>query len=73
MLKVAAHAKDKLFIATPCCVQAMDNVWFDKIHPQHMNIEHEISMAVAFFSLGTLAPFVLKYRKEVRIYCFLSL
>jgi hypothetical protein len=33
-LKVAADAEDELFIATPCCVEAMNNIWYDKLHPK---------------------------------------
>ncbi len=63
MLKVAADAKDKLFIATPCCVQAMNNIWYGKIHPQQKRKRNTVSMIVGFFSLGLLAPFVVNYRK----------
>ena len=63
MLKVAADAKDKLFIATPCCVQAMNNIWYGKIHPQQTRKRNTVSMIVGFFSLGLLAPFVVNYRK----------
>jgi hypothetical protein len=61
--KVAADAKDKLFIATSCCVQAMNNVWYDKIHPQQSKTRNEISMAISFFTLGFLAPFIVTYRQ----------
>lgn len=62
-LKVAADAKDKLFIARPCCVQAMNNVWYDKIHQGQSRIRDEIAMGIGFFSFGLLAPFFVTYRK----------
>ncbi|CAF3804623.1 unnamed protein product [Rotaria sp. Silwood1] len=36
---VALDAVDKLFIATPCCVQAMNNIWFDKLHPEQIKYD----------------------------------
>ncbi|CAF3948648.1 unnamed protein product, partial [Rotaria sp. Silwood2] len=61
-LQVASDAKDKLFIATSCCVQAMNNIWYDKIYPEQSRKRNGISMAIGFFSLGLLAPFVVNYR-----------
>jgi hypothetical protein len=70
ILKVASDAKDKLFISTPCCVQAMDNIWYGKLHPQQSRQRNRVSMVIGFFSLGLLAPFMVNYRKGagVRIY-----
>ncbi|CAF4870469.1 unnamed protein product [Rotaria sp. Silwood1] len=61
-LQVASDAKDKLFIATPCCVQAMNNIWFDKIYPEQSRKRNALSIVIGFFSLGLLAPFVVHYR-----------
>jgi hypothetical protein len=70
-LKVAADAKDKLFIASPCCVQSMNNIWYDKIHPQQTENIQQVAMAAGVFSLGLLAPITVKYRpEEVRIYYY---
>ncbi|CAF3973574.1 unnamed protein product, partial [Rotaria sordida] len=65
-LQVAADANDKLFIATPCCVQAMNNIWYDKIYPEQSRNRNRISMVIGFFSLGLLAPFVVNYRSGRR-------
>ncbi len=40
----------------------MNNVWYDKIHPQQSKKRNEISMALGFFSFGLLAPFLVSYR-----------
>ncbi|CAF1184605.1 unnamed protein product [Adineta steineri] len=61
-LQVAADAKDKLFIATPCCVQAMNNIWYNNIYFKQSNKRNEIAMVVGLFSLGLLAPFCVTYR-----------
>ena len=65
--KVAANAKDKLFIATSCCVQAMNNIWFDKIHPEQSRKRDEIAMTLGIFSLGLLAPISVTYRQEIGV------
>ncbi|CAF3967063.1 unnamed protein product, partial [Adineta steineri] len=61
-LQIAADAKDKLFIASPCCVQAMNNIWYNNIHPEQSNKRNEIAMAIGLFSLGLLAPFCVTFR-----------
>ncbi|CAF0878333.1 unnamed protein product [Adineta steineri] len=66
-LQVAADAKDKLFIATPCCVQAMNNIWYNNIHPKQSNKRSEIAMSIGVLSLGLLAPFCVTYRDPPRI------
>jgi hypothetical protein len=71
LLKVAAEAKAKLFIATSCCVQAMNNIWYDKIYPIHATQRNQIAVIIGFFSLGLLAPFFVQYQKGagVRFVC----
>ncbi|CAF1116563.1 unnamed protein product, partial [Adineta steineri] len=66
-LQVAADAQDKLFIATPCCVQAMNNMWYNNIHPKQSNKRNELAMAIGLFSLGLLAPFFVNYRDPPKI------
>jgi len=67
-LKVAHHAKDELFIAAPCCVQAVNNVWYDKLHPERTEITDRVSLFIGCVSLGLAAPIFVKYRtaKKVR-------
>jgi hypothetical protein len=68
-LKVAADAQDKSFIATQCCVEAMYNIWYDKLHPDQTRKRDKLNLFVGFISLGFLAPVVVSYREaqEVRI------
>ncbi|CAF1432957.1 unnamed protein product, partial [Adineta steineri] len=66
-LQVAADAQDKLFIATPCCVQAMNNIWYNNIHPEQSKKRNELAMAIGLFSLGLLAPFFVTYRDPPKI------
>ncbi|CAF4055197.1 unnamed protein product, partial [Adineta steineri] len=66
-LQIAADAKDKLFIATPCCVQAMNNIWYKNIHHEQSNKRNGIAMAIGLFSLGLLAPFFVNYRDPPKI------
>jgi hypothetical protein len=71
-LKVAADAGDKLFIATPCCVEAMNNIWYDKIHSDQTRKRDKLSLFIGFISIGFLAPIFVSYREaqEVRIIIF---
>ncbi|CAF1361372.1 unnamed protein product [Rotaria sordida] len=62
-IQIAANAEDKLFIATPCCVQALNNIWYDKIQSQESRIRNYILLAIGFFSFGLLAPFLVTYQK----------
>ncbi len=73
VFKVASHAADKLFIATPCCVQAMDNIWYNKIHPEVSKKRNEVSMTIGVFSLGLLAPFFVTYRQGKEVGIILSI
>jgi hypothetical protein len=73
-LKVAADANDKLFIATPCCVQAMNNVWYDKIRPEK-SLTNILAILISFFTFGLLAPILVTFRtsEEVSIFIINSL
>ncbi|CAF0834212.1 unnamed protein product [Adineta ricciae] len=62
-LQVAADAGDKLFIASSCCVQAMQNIWYNKVHPDQSRKRNEVAMTIGFFSFGLLAPFLVNFRK----------
>ncbi|CAF2638466.1 unnamed protein product [Rotaria sp. Silwood2] len=74
-LQVASDAEDKLFIATPCCVQSMNNIWYDKILPNESRKLNSVLLFIGIISFGLLSPFILTYRKlaTVRIYFYLNL
>ena len=61
--KVAADANDKLFVATSCCVQAVKNVWNDKMHPDHDGGFGRLPIVIGFLSFGLLAPPFVRYRE----------
>lgn len=70
LLKVAADAGDKLFIATECSVEAMNNIWYDKLHPDQRRKRDILALVLGFITFGLLAPLAVTYREDetVRIY-----
>ncbi len=66
-LKVAADAQDKLFLATQCCVAAVDNIWYNKLHPEQSSISHKVLLLFGLVSLGLIAPIVVSYRKIKKV------
>lgn len=70
LLKVAAEAEDQLFISASCCVAAINNTWYDKLHPNQTRKRDILAMFCGLISLGLFAPFSVSYRevKKVRIY-----
>lgn len=68
-MQVAADAEDKSFIARPCCIEAMNNIWFDKLDPEQKRKRDILALIVGFLTLGLAAPLIVKYRKpeSVRI------
>jgi len=69
-LKIAAHAEAKLFIATTASVQAMNNIWYNKINPSQSTSRNQIAMTLGVFSFGLLAPCFVTYRKEIEVRIF---
>jgi hypothetical protein len=65
--KVAADARDELFIATPCCVEAINNIWYDKLHPDQTRKRDQLSLFFGFISLGLLAPVIVSYRTTEKV------
>jgi glycerol-3-phosphate acyltransferase PlsY len=63
-LKAAADAKDKLFIATPCCVQAMENIWFDKLNPEQSRTRDQVALTASVVTLGLTAPPFVTFRES---------
>ena len=45
----------------------MNNIWFDKIHPEQSRKRDEIAMTLGIFSLGLLAPISVTYRQEIGV------
>ncbi|CAF4602097.1 unnamed protein product [Rotaria sp. Silwood1] len=61
-LQVASDAHDKSFIAEPACIQGMNNIWFDKLHPEQKTIMQKLALLAGVISLGFLAPSVVTFR-----------
>ena len=66
-MKVAANAEDRLFIGRPCCVQAMYNAWFDKIHPEQEEPTNKIALIAGFATFGLTAPPFVTYRESISV------
>ncbi|CAF1004363.1 unnamed protein product [Adineta steineri] len=63
-LQIAANADDKLFVSHSCCVQALNNIWYDKLCPDQSKKRNRAALFIGFLSLGVLAPVLVEYRKE---------
>ncbi|CAF3344944.1 unnamed protein product [Rotaria sp. Silwood1] len=66
-LQVASDAQDKLFIAEPASIEAMNNIWYDKLHPEQASYRHRLALFFGIVSLGLLAPVFVKYRESKEI------
>ena len=62
-IQVAADAKDRSFVAAPACVEAMYNIWYDKIHPNQSRKVDRLTLFLGLISLGLLAPPLVSYRE----------
>ena len=65
--KIAANADDKRFISHSCCVQAISNVWYDKLYPDQSKKRNRAALIVSFISFGLLAPLFVDYRKVPKV------
>ena len=66
---MAASANAAKFIARQSCVEAVNNVWYDKLHPYQTRTRDTCGLLVGILTLGLFAPFTVSYREpdEVRI------
>lgn len=71
-MKVASHADDKLFIAAHCSVQAMDNIWYDKLDPEKKGPWNWLRIIIGIISLGLLAPLLVPYRQSKKVSSYLN-
>lgn len=68
-LQVASDADDKPFLAHPCCVKAVRDTWYDKIHPVSWGInEGTVYFFLGFVTLGLAAPFGVSYRTKTEVH-----
>lgn len=45
----------------------MNNIWFDKIHPEQSRKRDELAMGLGILSLGVVAPIGVTYRQEIAV------
>ncbi|CAF1087204.1 unnamed protein product [Adineta ricciae] len=64
-LQVAAEADDKSFIALPCCVEALNNIWYDKLFPEQSRKRDILALLLGFVTFGLTAPVTVCYREVV--------
>ncbi|CAF0816739.1 unnamed protein product [Adineta ricciae] len=62
-LQIAAVADDKNFLSTPCCVQALNNIWYDKLCPEQGRKRDVLGLALGFLTCGLAAPLCVRYRE----------
>ncbi|CAF1520521.1 unnamed protein product, partial [Adineta steineri] len=66
-LQIAANADNKLFLAHSCCVQSLNNIWYDKLYPDQSKKRNRAALFIGFLSFGLLAPVFVEYRKEPKV------
>ncbi|CAF1144579.1 unnamed protein product [Didymodactylos carnosus] len=66
-LQVAVDADDKRFVAQSCCVQAMTNIWCDKMHLDQTKKRSKLALLLGFLSLGLLAPAMVRFRELCKV------
>lgn len=45
----------------------MNNIWFDKLHPNQARKRDKLALFVAFITLGLLAPVFVLYREYEQV------
>lgn len=65
-VQIAATANAKKFISTPGCVNAMKQVWYERmcIRTEGDSLLHYIRYFISLFSLGFLAPMIINFREK---------
>ncbi|CAF0946556.1 unnamed protein product [Adineta steineri] len=61
-LQVADDANSKRFASHPCCRQAENSIWYDKLHSDQFHIRYYIGQLIGIWTLGLLAPFTARFR-----------
>lgn len=62
-LQVADDANSKRFASHPCCRQAENSIWYDKLDSNQYQLRHYAGLLVGLWSLGILAPFATRFRQ----------
>jgi len=61
-LQVADDANSKRFASHPCCRQAENCIWYDKLDSNQFHLRYYIGQGIGLWTLGLLAPFVVRFR-----------
>ena len=61
-LQVADDANSRRFVSHPCCRQAVNSIWYDKLHSDQFHLKYYIGQLVGTWTLGLLAPFFTRFR-----------
>lgn len=61
-LQVADDAESKRFASHPCCRQAENSIWYDKLHSDQYQIRHYAGLLAGIYTFGLLAPFTTRFR-----------
>ena len=54
-------------MAEPCSVEAMNNIWYDKLRPEQRRKRDFLTMFIGFISFGLLAPVFVSYRESDKV------
>lgn len=58
---MAIASKSKLFINTDCFHQVLNRIWYNKLSRTKKSFFWYLRCAIAFLSLGLLAPVIIPY------------
>ena len=61
-LQVADDATSRRFASHPCCRQAENSIWYDKLHSDQYQIRHYLGLLIGIWTFGLLAPFTTRFR-----------
>ncbi|CAF2673374.1 unnamed protein product [Rotaria sp. Silwood2] len=59
---VCDDANSKRFASHPCCRQAENSIWYDKLHSDQFHLRYYIGQLIGLWTLGLLAPFTTRFR-----------
>ncbi|CAF3482459.1 unnamed protein product [Rotaria sp. Silwood1] len=61
-LQVCDDANSKRFASHPCCRQAENSIWYDKLHSDQFHLRYYIGQLIGLWTLGLLAPFTVRFQ-----------
>ena len=55
-------ANSRRFASHPCCRQAVNSIWYDKLDSDQFHLRYYIGQLIGLWTLGLLAPFIVRFR-----------